>query len=129
VTETHAREDPHGQPGRIEALLQEHVQAVGKVNPRAMTELGGHLAELCRAGYTDEEIRAGFVLWRKTGVRPSSLPDQVDYARRNGARIPNGRAGSTTNDRVQQALDAGARVQALADSGQLDQHQPRRMIQ
>lgn len=85
-TEADAREEPAGPPGIVEALLAEHIDAAGgKVNARAVAELGQHVAELVHAGRTPDEIRAGFALWRSRGVRPSSLPDLVDYAARNGA--------------------------------------------
>jgi len=78
-----------------------------------MTELGSHLAELCQAGYTDKEIRAGFVLWRARSVRPSSLPDQVDYARRNGAHSPlspdrDGRRSTRGNPYLDDLRDAAS---------------------
>lgn len=94
VENRHANDqEPAGPPGRAEALLAEHIAAVGRVNPRAVAEFGGHLAELCRAGYDDDTIRAGFVLWRSRCVRPSALPDMVDLAARGG-----GRAAAPTHD-------------------------------
>jgi hypothetical protein len=125
VADPYARDDePGGQPGPAERLLAEHLAIVGKVNPRAMTELGGHIADLLRAAYTEGEIRAGFVLWRARGTRPSSLPDLVDVARRNGAtattagvlaaahRTPTTDRPSTTDARVGAGLDLAARYAA-----------------
>lgn len=82
-------------PGPAEVLVQEYRASVGKVSPRALSELGQHIAELLQANYTADEIRAGIRLWQRRSVFPSGLPHWVDYARRNKAGIaaPLGRRG------------------------------------
>jgi hypothetical protein len=90
----------------------------GELTRRTVGQLAKQIGDLLAQGVPDRFIRKGLADWHASGLPASTLDSFVNAAMNAAARgraAQNGRGESTGNQRVQQALAAGRRVQDILD--------------
>ena len=118
-----------GEPGTAEQILGAWLSTCAKKPPsRVVNDVGRQVAALLAEGIDRADVAEGLRLWQSRGLNPATLPSVVHQVM--NAPAPAGPSNvvalrtdprpSTTNQRVEAALEAGRRVQAKLDQRAAD---------
>lgn len=101
-------------PTRVEQLLTEYREASPRGVPSKVAErLAGEIHQLCRDGFSDDQIREGLGQLRIRRLGPGTLPSLVDELANRPADVialPSRSQKPTTDDKIRATLAIGERL-------------------
>jgi hypothetical protein len=100
---------PMSADATAQTLVGEWIDHCGDVRPpgRVIGQVSREIAVMLGEGIPYADVRRGLAAWHTKGLHPSTLPSVVHEMRTVGTR-----SKSTTDDRVQSALDLAAELRA-----------------
>src|SRR5712691_2861014 len=102
-----------------QTVVGEWIDWLGERPPdRVVGQVAKLVGEMLREGISEQAVRQGPADMSGRGLNPATLPSLVHAAQRQttNPKAHRGKPRSTTDERVQQAIDAGRRVQAMVDA-------------